>query len=59
MWRNINIDTKNRTTSDFDEKKRQCKQCRNIAKFKENFDDIVESEFKKLISLNKYDRLDR
>ena len=45
-------------TRDFDEKKRQCKQCRNIVrlKFKENFDDIVESEVKKLRSLNKYDR---
>jgi len=45
-------------TNDFDEKKRQCKQCRNIPrlKFKENFDDIVESEIKKLRSLNKYDR---
>ena len=45
-------------TSDFVEKKRQCKQCRNIVrlKFKENFDDIVESEVKKLRSLNKYDR---
>ena len=45
-------------TSDFDEKKRQCKQCRNKVrnKFKENFDDIVESEVKKLRSLGKYER---
>jgi prophage antirepressor-like protein len=45
-------------TSDFDEKKRQCKQCRNKVrnKFKENFDDIVESEVKTLRSLGKYER---
>jgi len=45
-------------TSDFVEKKRQCKQCRNKVrnKFKENFDDIVESEVKKLRSLGKYER---
>ena len=45
-------------TSDFDEKKRQCKQCRNVArlKFKQNFDDIVESEIEIIRSLNKYER---
>ena len=45
-------------SNDFDEKKRQCKQCRNKVKnkFKENFDDIVESEVKTLRSLGKYER---
>ena len=45
-------------TNDFDEKKRQCKQCRNKVrnKFKENFNDIVESEVKILRSLGKYER---
>jgi prophage antirepressor-like protein len=45
-------------TNDFDEKKRQCKQCRNKVrnKFKENFNDIVESEVKTLRSLGKYER---
>lgn len=45
-------------TNDFDEKKRQCKQCRNDVrnKFKGNFDDIVESEVETLKSLDKYER---
>jgi prophage antirepressor-like protein len=45
-------------TSDFDEKKRQCKQCRNVVrlKFKKNFDDIVDSEIEIIRSLNKYER---
>ena len=45
-------------TKDFDEKKRQCKKCRQSVrnKFKENFDDIVETEVELLRSLPKYDR---
>ena len=45
-------------TTDFSEKKRQCKKCRQSVrnKFKGNFDEIVEAEVAMLRSLDKYQR---